>query len=134
MATTDNDALAHALLDHVGDQFNGGKVQFRSGSAPGANNAATGTLLAEIDPLPTPAFNAASSRQKTKTGTWQDPAANAAGTLGHFRMINAAGTRIIEGTISAPGGGGDMEVTVPGGGLTVAINDIMTVTALTLTH
>lgn len=128
MSLSTNDGLAHKQLDDLGDQFDGGIVQFRTGGGAGANNAANGTLLAEINPLPSPAFAAASGRTKVKAGTWQDGAANASGTIGHFRMTNAAGTRVIEGTVTATGGGGDLTVNT----VTVATNDIVTVTGFTL--
>lgn len=128
MAITSNDALANGLLDHVGDQFNSGTLELRSGSAPGANNAATGTLIASIT-LPATAFAAAASRSKAKSGTWQDPVADATGTIGHYRLKNGAGTRVIEGTVTATGGGGDMTLN----SVSVTAGDILTITAYTLT-
>lgn len=82
-----------------------------SGAKP-ANCAAasTGTLLAEMS-LPADWMAAAASGSVSKSGTWEDPAANADGTLGYFRIFDTAGTTChIQGTITLTGGGGDMIV------------------------
>lgn len=86
------------------------KLQLRSGAAP-ANCAAadSGTLLAEIA-LPSDWMAAASSGSKAKAGTWTG-SGSAAGTIGHFRVKDSAGTTChIQGTVTATGGGGDMTV------------------------
>lgn len=86
------------------------KLQLRSGAAP-ANCAAadSGTLLAEIA-LPSDWMAAASAGSKAKSGTWTGSGA-AAGTIGHFRVKDSAGTTChIQGTVTATGGGGDMTV------------------------
>ncbi len=87
-------------------------LEWRSG-APPANCAAsdTGTLLA-VATLPSDWLGAASGGVKTLAGTWEDPAADAAGTVGHFR-IKASGTCHIQGTVTITGGGGDMTMDNP---------------------
>ena len=82
-----------------------------TGTKPANTNAASsGTLLAEMT-LPVDWMAAASAGSVTKAGTWEDPAANASGNLGYFRIFNSAGSTChIQGTISAPGDGGDMIV------------------------
>lgn len=77
--------------------------------APPANCAAarTGTLLASIT-LPSDWMAAAASGSKSRLGTWQANA-GAAGTAGHYALMDSAGTTCHEqGTITATGGGGDM--------------------------
>jgi hypothetical protein len=109
MAIDLNNALANAILDRYDTEFPAGSLlQFRTGAAPGAENAATGTLLAEITTPATP-WNAASGGSKTKNGTWS-VVAIATNTIGHYRFRNAAGTRIEEGTVTIAGGGGDITV------------------------
>ena len=72
--------------------------------------AATGTLLAECA-LPSDWLAAAASGSKSKLGTWEDISANATGTAGYFRIYDTAGTTCgLQGTVTATGGGGDMEV------------------------
>jgi hypothetical protein len=86
-------------------------IRVRTGSAP-ANCAAadTGTVLAEIT-CPSDWMAAASGGTKTKSGTWQDLSADNTGTAAHFRLYDSAGTTChMQGTVTATGGGGDMEV------------------------
>jgi len=80
--------------------------------APPANCAAanSGTVLATLN-LPVDYMEAAASGQKAKSGTWDDASADAAGTAGHWRIYASDGTTChLQGTITATGGGGDMEV------------------------
>lgn len=84
---------------------------FYTGSPP-ANCAAadTGTVLATLT-LPSTPMASASGGSKSKTGTWQDPVADASGTLGHFRIKDSTGTTTHrQGTVSLTGGGGQMIV------------------------
>lgn len=86
-------------------------LRIRTG-APPANCAAsrTGTVLATIT-LPSDWMAAASSGSKAKSGTWQDTSADATGTAGHFEIMDSGGTTChMQGTVTATGGGGDMEV------------------------
>lgn len=84
-------------------------LRIRTG-APPANCAAarTGTVLATVN-LPADWLTAASNGSKSRNGTWEDLAADAAGTAGHFEIMNNAGTIChMQGTVTAAGGGGDM--------------------------
>ena len=84
------------------------KLQIRTGAQP-ANcaAAATGTLLAEIT-CPADWMAAASAGTKVLAGSWT-VAATAAGTAGHYRIVDNAGTTCHEqGSITLTGGGGDM--------------------------
>ena len=86
-------------------------LKIRTDAAP-ANCAAadTGTVLATLT-LPSDWMAAASSGAKTKSGTWQDSSADATGTAAHFRIYDSGGTTChLQGTVTATGGGGDMEV------------------------
>jgi hypothetical protein len=87
-------------------------LRIRSGSAPATcATADSGTVLATIN-CPSDWLAAASSGSKSISGTWQELSADATGTAGHFRLYNSAGTTChIQGTVTATGGGGDMEVT-----------------------
>lgn len=102
-------------------------LRIRTG-APPANAAAasTGTILAEMT-LPSDWMAAAASGSKALLGTWQDLAADAAGTAGHFEIVQGA-TRHIQGTVTGTGGGGDMELQ----NTNVAIGQQITVTAFNL--
>lgn len=82
-------------------------LEIRS-AAPPVNCAAadSGTVLATVA-LPSDWMAAASAGSKSKSGTWQDISADAAGTAGHFR-IKQGGTCHIQGTCTITAGGGDM--------------------------
>lgn len=119
-----NFALANIGLDALYDTpFPAGSIlELRTGEKPGAENAASGTLLVEITSPATP-WNAAASGQKTKNGTWADVAV-AVGVIGHYRFRNAADTRREEGTVTVTGGGGDAtvnDVTVGTIGMSVTV-------------
>lgn len=119
-----NFALANIGLDALYDAPlpAGSVLELRTGDKPGAENAATGTLLVSITSPATP-WNAAASGQKTKNGTWSSTA-SATGVIGHYRFRNAADTRREEGTVTVTGGGGDAtvnDVTVGTVGMTVSV-------------
>lgn len=110
MAGDLNFATANIALDSLYDtEFPAGSVlELRTGEKPGAENAATGTLLVSITSPATP-WSAAASGQKTKNGTWSDTA-SATGVIGYYRFRNAADTRREDGSVTVTGGGGDATV------------------------
>lgn len=120
-----NIALANIGLDALYDApFPAGSLlELRTGEKPGAENPATGTLLATITSPATP-WNAAASGQKTKNGTWSTTS-SATGVIGHYRFKNAADTRREEGTVTVTGLGGDAtvnDVTVGSIGMTITVS------------
>ena len=105
-------------------------LEIRTGAAP-ANCAAadSGTLLASMT-LPSDWMAAAASGSKAMSGTWQDTSANAAGTAGHYRIKDSAGTTChVQGTVTATGGGGDMTLD----NTSIASGQQVTITSYTLT-
>ena len=105
-------------------------LRIRTGAAP-ANCAAarTGTVLATVN-LPSDWMAAASGGTKALSGTWQDLSADAAGTAGHFEIMNnALSTCHMQGTVTATGGGGDMTVN----NVVFAVAQQFDVTGFTLT-
>jgi hypothetical protein len=85
-------------------------MRIRSGAPPAnVGLADTGTVLATIA-LPADWMLAASNGVKSISGTWSDLSADAPGTAGHFRIYSSGGTCHLQGTITATGGGGDMEL------------------------
>ena len=105
-------------------------LKIRSGSVPATcATADAGTVLASIT-CPATAFSAASSGAKAKTGTWQDTSADATGTAAHFRLYKSDGsTCVVQGTVTATGGGGDMTVD----NVSFAAGQDFTVTGFTIT-
>jgi hypothetical protein len=103
-------------------------LTIRTGSVP-ANCAAarSGTVLATLV-LPSDWLTAASSGSKALSGTWQDAAADAAGTAAHF-SIDQGATCHIQGTVTATGGGGDMTID----NTSIATGQQVTITAFNLT-
>jgi hypothetical protein len=85
-------------------------MRIRSG-APPANVAATrtGTVLATLA-LPADWMSDAANGAKSMLGTWADNEADAAGTAGHYEIVGAGGVVDMQGTVTASGGGGDLEV------------------------
>jgi hypothetical protein len=103
-------------------------LTIRTGAVP-ANCAAarTGTVLATLV-LPSDWLTAASSGSKALSGTWQDVAADAAGTAAHF-SIDQGATCHIQGTVTATGGGGDMTID----NTSIAAGQQVTITSFNLT-
>lgn len=105
-------------------------LRIRSGAQP-ANCAAarSGTVLATMT-LPSDWMSAAASGSKALLGTWQDTAADAAGTAAHFEIMDSTLTTChMQGSVTGTGGGGDMEID----NVSIALNQQVTVTAFTLT-
>lgn len=105
-------------------------MRIRTGAQP-ANCAAadTGTVLAEMT-LPADWMSNATSGTKGKLGTWQDVAANAAGTAAHFRIYDSGGTTChMQGTVTATGGGGDLTLD----SAVLSVGQTCTITSFVLT-
>lgn len=105
-------AVRNARLDSIETTIGTSAIlRIRTGTAPAnCGTADSGTVLATIT-CPTDWLAAASSGSKSISGTWQDLSADASGTAGHFRLYDSAGTTChLQGTVTATGGGGDMEV------------------------
>ena len=105
-STTARNAALDAIETAIGASA---ILKIRSGSAPAdCGTADSGTVLATLN-LPSDWLAAASGGSKSKSGTWEDTSADAAGTAGHFRIYASDGTTVhMQGTITATGGGGDM--------------------------
>lgn len=103
-------------------------LELRTGAPPATcATADSGTVLATMA-LPSDWLAAASGGSKALAGTWQDAAADAAGTVGHFRIKQGA-TCHIQGTVSITGGGGDMTLD----NNVLAVGQQVTITSFTLT-
>lgn len=112
MALQYSTAVRNAKLDAVETSIGVSAVlKIRTGAPPADCAAAdSGTVLATLN-LPSDWMAAAAAGAKSKTGTWEDTSADAAGTAGHFRIYDSGGTVCgMQGTVTATGGGGDMTV------------------------
>jgi hypothetical protein len=106
------------------------KLQIWSGTIPASCATAdgAGTKLAEMN-LPSDWLADAASGQKIKSGTFEDTNADATGTASHFRIKDSAGTTChMQGSITATGGGGDMEFD----SLSITAGQHITITSFTL--
>lgn len=103
-------------------------LKIRTGAQPADCAAAdTGTVLATLN-LPADYMAAAASGSKAKSGTWQDTAADAAGTAAHFRIYKSDGvTCFIQGSVGQGSGDLSLDNTV------IAVGQTVTITGFTLT-
>lgn len=108
--TASQNAAADAVVDRADAGVAAGKLHIYTGTQPAsANDAASGTLLVEFT-LADPAFGAASNGVATLT----DPAPVAAsntGTAGWFRIVDSDNITTLDGSVSATGGDGDLQLT-----------------------
>lgn len=83
------------------------RLRIYTGAQPAtADTAATGTLLVDVA-LVDPSFGAAASG----SATLADPGAvnaTAAGTAGWFRITDSNSNAVLDGSVTATGGGGDL--------------------------
>lgn len=100
-----------------------GVVEIRTGSQPASPaDAATGTLLVTV-PLAAPAFGSVSGGTVALAGVPLSATASGSGTAGWFRIKDSSGVAVVDGTVSATSGGGDLELSTTSitTGLTVEI-------------
>lgn len=129
MAFQFSTAARNAALDSIETAIGvSPTLEIRSGAAP-ADCAAidSGDVLATIA-LPSDWLTAASGGSKSLSGTWQDAAADAAGTAGHFRIKQGA-TCHIQGSVTMTGAGGDMTLD----NTNIATGQQITITSFTVT-
>ena len=84
------------------DLLNTGSIEIRTGTSPGVDSAATGTLLGTL-PLSATAFGAWSAGSATANSITQDASADATGTAGYFRALNAGSCAVIDGDVGTSG-------------------------------
>jgi hypothetical protein len=101
-----------------------------SGSAP-ANTAAddAGTLLATFSLTSDWAQAASNGAKSFSTIAGIITSALTSGTVGHYRLYSSAGVCHMQGTVTAPGDGGDMTIEETA----VTTNRVLNVTSWTIT-
>jgi len=105
-----NDA-GDAIVDliDVGSTNPNGLIEFRTGSKPASPQvAATGTLLATNN-FSNPAFGNFSNGQAFANSIADDTNVDATGVCGWFRIYDRDNGAVIDGDVTATGGGGDIE-------------------------
>lgn len=92
-----NSALKDQMADSLYDTFNSGLLKIFGES-----------LIVSIN-LPSPAFNPAKAGAKTVNGLWQSEA-TASGTASRCKFESFDKSKILEGSVTIVGGGGDLEL------------------------
>lgn len=103
-------------------------LRIRTGAQPATcATADSGTVLAELT-LPSD-WLSESGGVGSLVGTWEDTSADATGTAAHYRIYTSGGVCKWQGSVTATGGGGDLQLS------TVAITSgqPVTITAHTIT-
>lgn len=123
LATRISQAAQDAALDTFTALLDGGHIEIRTGSQPtNPDTAASGTLLATLT-LNNPAFSAASAGVANGLLSGVTATAVASGTAGWCRAYTSGSAAVMDGSCSASGGGGDVQLN------SVAITSGQTVTA-----
>lgn len=106
-------SLAQSMVTLLGTAADAGAgaatIEVRTGSQPaGPGTGATGTLLATFT-CADPAFQSYTNGVATlDTTPVLEATAAATGTAGWFRMKDSDGNAVVDGSVTATGGGGDM--------------------------
>lgn len=94
-----SNAAANAAVDAMAALCNSGTIQIRSGTQPAtANDAATGTLLAELT-FGNPAFAAGVNGVATANAITQDSSADNTGTATWFRVRTSGAATVWDGSV-----------------------------------
>lgn len=107
LPSASRDAAVDAVTFRADAGAAAGKLRIFTGAQPAsANDAASGTLLAEVV-LPDPAFVSGG----VGVNTLNDPAsvnATAAGVAGWFRILDSDNNTVLDGSVGASGSGADL--------------------------
>ena len=102
----------NAMLDALNTRINlgagAGLLRIYDGTRPATGGTAT-TLLAELT-LSDPAAPSASGGVLTLSAITQDSSANATGTATWFRIVDSDSNAVFDGSVTASGGGGDLQL------------------------
>lgn len=131
LAVLTRTAMVQAVATRVDGGAGPGYLEIRSGSQPATGDtAASGTLLATI-PLNDPAFDSITGGVATADITPQPSGTGvAAGTAGWARAYDSTGASVIDGSVSASGGGGDFIINTT----TISIGLTVNLTGWTITQ
>lgn len=122
-------AAADAIVDLVDGGPAAGTIKIYTGGQPaGPGTAPTGTLLGTLT-MTDPAFGNAASGVATAAAITGDTSADASGTAGWARIADSTGTAILDMSVTASGGGGDLQLD----NVNIVAGGQINVTALTVT-
>lgn len=117
-------ARSTAIRDAIGPTC---KIRIYAGVRPASGGTAT-TLLAELTG-PNPS-GAAATGVFTFGAITADSAADATGTATWFRVLTTADVFVIDGSVTATGGGGDMQINTT----SIVANAQVQITSFTITE
>lgn len=115
MAVSYIDSLQNARLDQITLAIDAGAgaglLRIYDGTPPAsADTALSGnTLLAELT-MSDPSAAAAAATVWTANTITQDASADASGTASFFRVLDSDLNVVLQGSVTGPGGGGDLEL------------------------
>jgi hypothetical protein len=109
-------ATRNGLADYVVDQLDGGTLEIQTSG---------GTEVATLT-FGTPAFGAATGGTATANAITQDSSATG-GTAARAQLKNSGGTAIVQCSVTATGGGGDITLST----VTIAASDTVSISSLT---
>jgi hypothetical protein len=110
ISTGARNAAADAIADLADAGAGAATVQIRSGAQPAnPGTGASGTLLATVT-LGDPAFGDAATGVCTLSGLPLAATGVADGTAGYFRLLDSDALAIMDGSVTAEGGGGQIEL------------------------
>lgn len=111
LATATRNALADAVATRADLGAAAATVKIYTGTQPASANTAPSTTLLATFTLNDPSFNAAASGAISLiTSPAISTTGAATGTAGWFRMESSTPATVIDGSVTATGGGGDMTV------------------------
>lgn len=129
IAQTVRNSIANAIGTATDAGSAAGNIKIYTGSQPAtADTVAAGTLLATVAMGPKPSFATASAG----TINAADPApvsGVAAGTAGWFRMADSNGNTVMDGSVTATGGGGDLTLSTT----TISVGVTVDITSFSVT-
>lgn len=105
------------------------RLKIRSSALPAVGASSAGTVLADIT-LPSDWLASASSASKgIANGPWTDSSADNSGTAGHYELYKNDNTTLVaRGSVSATGGGGDIQLVTT----SIVATQPVSITAFTL--
>lgn len=127
MALTHVSTLRNQLADLVVDAIDVGSTD-ANGDLQIATSSAFSTILATLQ-FANPAFGAASGGVATANAIAADTNAANSGSAANFRIRDRNNAEVLRGTVSVPGGGGDIQLSSTG----IVAGDTVSLSAMTYT-
>ncbi|WP_372502398.1 hypothetical protein P7L66_13310 [Tistrella mobilis] len=119
--------LRAAILDVAAALFDGGTLALFAGTRVASPAASTPTTPLVIVRLPMQSYRPATEGEAVIAGYWTGTAIRA-GEATWFRLSDRSGTLRIDGSVSGPGGGGDLILTTT----SIAVGEVVSVIRCTL--